>query len=442
MSSLTVVRKLSLAACLLLSLVTAIAKAEPPKILTLRGRTMGTTYMVKVFDPPAWKADIAAEIDAELRSVNAQMSTYLKSSELSRFNSWDSTDWFPVSSQTAEVVEAAIDVSKATEGAFDVTVGPLVNLWSFGPDPKTRAVPDAATIATLRESVGYQNLSVRTNPPALKKATPSLKVDLSSIAKGHGVDRVINVLKDAGARNVFVEIGGEVRTIGDKGGVAWKVGIENPATAGLSNNGLSLAAAHPLTDEAMATSGDYRIFFEVEGKRYSHTIDPRSGRPIEHDLASVSVIAKTCMKADAWATAINVLGADAGLSAAQSQGLDVLMIRREGRRFSRVGTGSLAKYAVEDPVSEIEDSALGAQEMRPWLQRLMPTLIVTMIGFGIIISAMAVGVIFGGKSISGSCGGLGGKKNEDGSVSCSLCSNPSDACKELRDKMETETQNG
>ncbi|TWU45746.1 Thiamine biosynthesis lipoprotein ApbE precursor [Novipirellula aureliae] len=414
--------------------------AGDAEILELRGPTMGTTYMVKIYDPPAFKEPIAEEIDAELRLVNDQMSTYLKSSELSRFNDSDSTDWFEVSRDTALVVQMALEVAEATGGAFDPTVGPLVNAWSFGPDPKTQEVPSEQKLAELRKLVGYKNLSVRTDPPALKKLIPSLRVDLSAIAKGHGVDRVVELLAQADAKNVFVEIGGEVRTVGRKGDDRWKVGIQNPETRFVTTGQTSamppsIAAAHPLTNQAMATSGDYQNYFEVDGKRYSHTIDPRTGRPVEHGLASVSVISDTCMKADAWATAIDVLGMKDGLRAAQEQSLDVFLISRNESGIVKVGTGALKQYAEGKSLDEVTVT----QQDIPWLTRFMPTLVVTIIGFTVFLIAMAIGVLLGGKRISGSCGGLAGKENPDGSIRCSMCGTPSEGCKELREKMQNST---
>ncbi|MFG0262130.1 MAG: FAD:protein FMN transferase, partial [Novipirellula sp. JB048] len=269
-------RTIPFAACSLamslLGLIAAIALApssaaaqNEAELREFRGQTMGTTYMVKVYDPPSWEGEIALRIDAELRSVNDQMSTYLKSSEISRFNASESTDWFDVSAETAAVVAAAQRIARATDGAIDVTVAPLVNAWSFGPDERTETVPSDAAIAALRESVGYEKLAVRTEPPALKKSLPTLQVDLSSIAKGHGVDRVVALLASQGAKNVFVEIGGEVRVTGRKGDQPWKVGIQDPTIENREPNGISLAVAHPIEDRAMATSGDYRIFFEVDG---------------------------------------------------------------------------------------------------------------------------------------------------------------------------------
>ncbi len=222
------------------------------------------------------------EVDALLRGINDRMSTYLESSELSRFNVSKSTDWFEVSPETASVVAFSQTVAEKTSGAFDVTVGPLVNAWSFGPDPRTQTVPDEDQLKGLRDSVGYEKLSVRMEPPALRKSIPELQVDLSAVAKGYAVDRVVQLLNEAGAENVFVEIGGEVRTSGNKAGQWWKVGIQVPDVdqeAVMIAHSLNTGAGN---DQSMATSGDYRNFFEVDGVRYSHTIDPRSGRPIDH----------------------------------------------------------------------------------------------------------------------------------------------------------------
>jgi thiamine biosynthesis lipoprotein len=412
--------------------------AAQGEMLEFSGATMGTRYLVKVFDPPDFQQDIQIEVDALLREINDQMSTYLPTSELSRFNASESTDWFEVSEPTATVVAFAQQVADRSNGAFDVTVGPLVNAWSFGPDPRSQTVPDAPTIERLRASVGYDKLSVRMDPPALRKSVPGLKVDLSAIAKGYGVDRVVQLLNEAGAANVFVEIGGEVRTSGSKAGQWWKVGIQAPDVAAdqvLIAHSLNAGAGN---DQSMATSGDYRNYFEVDGVRYSHTIDPRTGRPIQHSLASVSVVTETCMEADAWATALNVLGPDEGKQLAEQQGLSVLLIRREGDQFVRSGTGTLAQYGS----SEIASTGATANVDRPDASNTssapnqsIAVAVITACAFGLILSAMAIGVMFGRRSISGSCGGLGNVQNEDGSVSCALCSNPGEACKELKRRM-------
>ena len=199
-----------------------------PQVLEVSGPTMGTSFNVKIFDPPEFKDDAAFLVDQLLRKVNDQMSTYLKNSEISRFNRSESTDWFPVSEELATVVAFSQWIAEKTDGAFDVTVGPLVNAWNFGPDRSKRTVPEAEVIASLQDSVGFGKLSVRMNPPALKKTVAGLGIDLSAVAKGYAVDQVVELLNDQGAENVFVEIGGEVSVSGDKAGQWWKVGIQMP----------------------------------------------------------------------------------------------------------------------------------------------------------------------------------------------------------------------
>lgn len=408
-------------------------EADTQAIREFRGKTMGTTYMVKVAGAEAVDDQtLRFSIDAELRRVNDQMSTYLQSSEISQFNQSKSTDWFDVSPEFAQVVDAAVQIAQQTNGALDITVGPLVNAWSFGTTKRSEQVPDASVIKELLQSVGYQKLSVRLDPPQIKKSHPDLEIDLSSIAKGHGVDRVVAKLAELGANDVFVEIGGEVRTAGSKAEGAWRVGIQLPDAA---RDTVMIAHAMEPTEPAgnsMATSGDYRNVFVVDGKRYSHTIDPRTGAPVEHDLASVTVIAKTCMLADGWATALNVLGAGPGLEIAEQNDIHTLLVSRTGNNeagpneYEMVGSGVLAQYVPEQP--EV------AQEAH-WFTAVLPIALLSFVVFSILLFAMAIGVVFGRRSISGSCGGLASKTNEDGSTSCSLCSNPSDACKELRDKM-------
>lgn len=415
----------------------AIAQNETP-ILETRGQTMGTTYMVKIFVPPQDLAsDWREQIDAELRRVNDQMSTYLESSELSRFNRSESTDWFEVSPETAMVVAKSLEIFELSGGAFEVTIAPLVNAWSFGPGKRNPSPPDDATIASSLENVGSSDVSVQNDPPALRKSNPKLTIDLSAIAKGHGVDRVVAVLNRLGAKNVFVEIGGEVRVTGGKADKPWTVGIQMPDVAGDV-----VAVAYPIAEKSIATSGDYRNFFEHEGVKYSHTIDPRTGRPLQHDLASVSVVADDCMTADGWATALNVLGADEGLELATKLGLDTLMISRTADGgYKAVGTGALAELA--DPASESTTQVAANQtkdNASPTiLQAWLPILAFCFVAFAGVLTAMAVGVMAGRRSISGSCGGLANKREPDGSIACALCSNPDNACKELKAKMQAKS---
>ena len=297
---------------------------------------MGTRYNIKL---PKLSKDVSLgwlkrDIDAELERVNDQMSAYRKSSEISRFNRATGEDWFSVSPETAQVVSAALKVSEESDGAFDVTVGPLISLWRFGPNKEEKKVPREDAIRKAMASTGYQKVKVRKEPPALRKLQGDVRINLSASAKGFGVDQVAGLLQRAGAPDYLVEIGGEVRTQGSKAdGRAWAIGIETP-----TDYKRGIQETIHLGDRAMATSGDYRNFFKKDGKRYSHTIDPKTGRPVEHQLASVSVIADTCMQADAWATALMVLGPETGYALAVKKGFAVLFLIRKDNGFIRQAT--------------------------------------------------------------------------------------------------------
>ena len=415
------------------------SQVQAGDLIAWGGRTMGTTYSVKIYadDPSAFDAEgLRLSVDAELRQVNDEMSTYLNSSEISRFNDSTSTDWIDISPSFAKVVTFAQSVAQKTDGAFDITVAPLVDAWNFGPGPRTDHIPTDETLAEIASRVGHRHLQVRLNPPSIKKSIAGLRIDLSAIAKGQAVDRVVAHLMASKVENLFVEIGGEVRVIGSKDGHPWKVGIQIPDGAPGQSN---IAHAFPTDDSSvssMATSGDYRNFILVAGKRYSHTIDPRTQHPVEHDLASVSVVASTCMEADAWATAINVLGPKQGAQRLEREGIAGLLISRTPDGFIRMGTGILDRYsdrsaASDSAAAESESEAKGSDGNPTWTVFAM-----TFVAFTVLVSAMAIGVIFARKPISGSCGGIAGKTNADGSTSCSLCGTPSDACKQLRENMQ------
>ncbi len=305
---------------------------------------MGTWYNVKVSRPPQ---ELTAEqlqsgVDARLEEINRGMSTYLPESEISQFNRFRGEDWFEVSLDTVTVVAAALDASERTNGAFDVTVGPLVNLWSFGPEDQPERVPTDDEIADARAAVGFRRVEARRQPPALRKTLPDAYVDLSGIAKGFAADAVAELLQQRGATRFMVEIGGEVRTGGRKDdGTPWRIGIERPASA-MRDYDQVVELEHC----ALATSGDYRNYFERDGRRYSHTIDPRTGCPVEHKLASVSVIATDCMFADAMATALTVMGPDDAYQHAQENDLDVLLIIRGPDGFEEKATDGFMKHLV------------------------------------------------------------------------------------------------
>lgn len=439
--------------CLVMALgcLSVVAGAAPP-VLESRGPTMGTGYMVKLFDPPpTLPEDWKERVDGELRRVNDQMSTYLESSEVSRFNASDSTDWFEVSPETAMVVAKSLEIHRLSDGAFEITVAPLVDAWSFGPGKRTLMPPTPERLAELLQRVGSQHLSVRPEPPAIRKTRPEISIDLSAIAKGHGVDRLIALIAGWGVKHAFVEIGGEVRVTGDKAGEPWRVGIQQPDVAGEV-----VAKALPLRDRAIATSGDYRNFFEFEGQRYSHTLDPRTGGPIRHATASVSVIADDCMTADAWATAINVLGPEDGARIAGELGLDVLLlVRQEDNTLASIGFGTLSDQATSEIVGESRTAAdLAAANATPGdaegdvagsrspLGQWLRVGLLTAVAFGVALGAMAVGVMFGRRAISGSCGGLANGPNGQGGGRCALCSKPDEACSRLREQQATADATG
>lgn len=295
-----------------------------PTQVNLDGKTMGTSYSIRYLpgdDTPS-ASKIQAEIDKRLELVNDQMSTYRPDSELSRFNRSRAVDTpFPVSAATAQVVSEALRINRVTDGALDVTVGPLVNLWGFGPEGRRSQVPDAAELAQRRAWTGIDKLAVQGN--ALVKHIPELYVDLSSIAKGYGVDVVVNYLHSQQVRNYMVDIGGEVRTRGLNGKEQpWRIAIERPVSGGEQRAQLVIQPGNM----AIATSGDYRNYFEQDGVRYSHTIDPRSGRPVEHRLASITVISPTCMTADGLSTGLDVMGPERGMALANLLGIPVYMI--------------------------------------------------------------------------------------------------------------------
>jgi len=297
------------------------------------GATMGTRYTVRLVDD-SWAlggsfdiAIIQKHVDQRLGEINRLMSTYDAESELSKFNQHTGNDWFSVSDETATVVKFALRVAADSDGAFDPTVGPAVNLWGFGPKKTRPRLPSDEQIAAVLARVGYDQLEVQQNPPALRKSNPTLSLDLSAIAKGYAVDAISDLLAEEGYDRSMVEIGGEVRTRGLKpDDLPWRIGIEKPDTGGRS-----IQRIVELRDAALATSGDYRNFFERDGVRYSHTIDPTTGRPVQHRLATVTVVADSCMEADALATAVLVMGDQRGYDWCMKHGICALLMVRSSQ---------------------------------------------------------------------------------------------------------------
>ncbi len=309
--------------------------------VSLHGETMGTTYSVVISDSrePLDASHLKTKVDSLLEAVNDVMSTYRPDSELSRLNAAPVDTPVAVSPELLGVLSAAQQISKETQGRYDVTVGPLVNLWGFGPGKFRDEPPVESELAKARARVGYQQLEVDVAAARVSKHLPGLYVDLSSIAKGYGVDRVAALLEQQGATAYLVEIGGEVRARGKSPrGDDWKIGIEKPQPGGRA-----VQMIVPLRDRAVATSGDYRNYFEKDGIRYSHTIDATTGRPITHRLVSVSVLAADAMTADAWATALDVLGEVEGVELAESKGLAAYFIYRQGEEFKTIMTPEFAR---------------------------------------------------------------------------------------------------
>ena len=309
----------------------SVAACARPAHATIRGLTMGTSYTVELAAPmdDATRTGLKELIDAELTAINQSMSTYDPRSELSEFNRRQDLRWVPASRGLLEVLDRASRVSAATQGAFDVTVGPLVDLWGFGPQIRTRRVPNDAVIERVRESVDYQHVQIDLSAGAIRKRHSRTQVDLCAIAKGYGVDRVAMVLDRQGVHDYLVEIGGELRAKGTTAaGKPWRVGIERPVEGRHVVGEIVL-----LKNRAIATSGTTEDFFEQDGRHYSHIIDPKTARPVEHPAMAVSVIADTTMEADASATALVVLGPERGYSLAQARDLAVLFVTASGSTF-------------------------------------------------------------------------------------------------------------
>jgi len=327
-----------------LSVTACDREAESREVTPLIGAIMGTEFLIKVIDLPEGLALVRLDEDVNrlLRDIDARMSTYREDSELSRFNAAKTTEWFPVSYDMIEVIDHALQVSQMTDGAFDITVGPLVNLWGFGPDQHPDRVPTAERIESEMARVGYQYIHLREDPPALKKDREDIYLDLSALAKGYAVDRVADYLEGLGITDYMVEVGGELRLKGhNERGTPWRIAVERPSP-GMRD----IFSVMQLDDMAVATSGDYRNYFEQDGQRYSHTIDPRNGRPIDHRLASVTVIAESSMHADALATALMVAGPEKGGRLAEQHGMAAYFIIKSAEGFDADATEAFKQYLV------------------------------------------------------------------------------------------------
>jgi len=304
--------------------------------VTIEGPTMGTHFIIKISRASDAAALERASSNAVslLERIDGMMSTYKPTSELSRFNQHQSTEPFKVSKDMIDIFLLAREVSDVTNGAFDVTIGPIVNAWGFGPEKRAEP-PTDQEIASLLPRVGFEMVLIDVQTSTLRKARPDIYCDLSGIAQGYAADQVATVLDSAGITDYMIDISGEFRTRGvNDSGNSWQIAIERPDA--------QERTAHivlPLSNLSLATSGDYRNFTLHEGKRISHEIDPATGYPITHRLASVTVITSDCTRADAYATAFMVMGPEAGYALATERNFAAyFLVRTDNGTFEELRT--------------------------------------------------------------------------------------------------------
>jgi len=307
----------------------------------LHGNTMGTTFNVTLVAPPTGaNLDLLqTNIQEKLEHIENIASTYRSDSEVSRFNANPSTEWVSVLPEFCNMIAAAQDVSDMTGGAFDITVGPLVNLWGFGPPLSEHELPTDEEVAAAQLRVGNVKLQSNCEQSMLRKSIADVYVDLSAWAKGYAVDEIAALLEDSQLTNYLVEIGGELRVSGHNAEQRkFAIAVEKP----LQNNEMAYSVVR-LSNVAVATSGDYRNFYEHDGQRYSHTIDPRTGHPITHDLTGVTVISASTAYADAMATALLVLGPEEGHALAEQLNLASYFLVRTEDGIEEISTSQFAQ---------------------------------------------------------------------------------------------------
>jgi len=311
------------------------------------GETQGTTYTVRIVaaELTAEKVESAeAAIGETLALVDSLMSTYRPDSQISDFNRSQSTEPFPVAPELIDVLQIAQEVSQASKGAFDVTVGPLVQAWGFGPAGLPEP-PPPETLKRLKSEIDYEDLELDPANRTIRKTRPGITIDLSGVAQGYTVDRLALELDGCGIPNYMIEIGGEVKARGHNArGIPWRIGVEKPVPGARE-----IQLVLPISNTAVSTSGDYRQYREVGGVRISHTVDPRTGRPIQHTLASVTVVNPSCTLADAYCTAIMVLGPEEGYQLAVDKHLAALMLIHAGEsQFTQKTTPAFDAFLEEN----------------------------------------------------------------------------------------------
>ena len=302
---------------------------------TISGNTMGTTYLVKIItsNNNYEIESIEKSIDSLLIQLNKQMSTWDPESEISQFNNWNSKVPFAVSDDFLNVVKKSITISKNTGGLFDPTVFDLMSLWGFGPNPRS-GFPDMEDVNRVLEHTGIRQIEITDS--VLVKRNKRCKLDLNAIAKGYGVDKTFNLLNQKGFKNIFVEIGGEVKCSGKNiKNKNWSIGIEDPSDDG--NYEKKISAIISVPNGAIATSGNYRNIVDLDGEILGHTINPQTGFPIQTDVLSVSVLSNSCMESDAWATALMAMNHQTGFALVENQSninaVWILVDNYDGKRY-------------------------------------------------------------------------------------------------------------
>ncbi|MFC3395313.1 FAD:protein FMN transferase ApbE [Brenneria rubrifaciens] len=315
-------------------------------LLTLEGKTMGTFYSVKISgELTESKAQLQQEIDRLLEQANDEISTYRKNSTLSRFNQYRGTEPQPISNGMADIILAAQRIGRATNDAMNITVGPLVNLWGFGPQKQPVKIPTQQQIDQAKQKVGLNHLTLLSDSRGawLQKDLPDLYVDLSTLGEGYGADVLAQLMARKGITNYLVSVGGAISSRGvNSQGAPWRVAIQKP-----TDQENAIQAAVNLQGYAISTSGSYRNYFEQDGKRYSHIIDPTTGQPITHQLVSATVIAPTALEADGWDTSLMVLGTEKALKLAERQRLAVYLITRTDEGFRAVMTPQFGSFLIK-----------------------------------------------------------------------------------------------
>lgn len=405
--------------------------------LKFTGKTMGTYYSIAIDGAvEAARDEIQGRIEECLIDVNRQMSTWDPESEISKFNQSESLDWFPVSPEFAMVVAESIRIHKLTNGAFDPTVAPLIDLWGFGAK-RPKEFPSQEAIDAARARVGMKFMETQQQPSAIRRTKLGITLNLSAIAKGHGVDRVSELLTSFGYPSHVVDIGGEDRTgVAKSNGDQWRLGVESPFG--------EIQRVVECTEQSVATSGDYRNYFEMNGVRYSHAIDPTTGRPVENPPASISVLSESCMTADGLATGLMVMGTERGFQLAKEQGLSVLYLDViDGEKIVEHASGKFLQTSpVDATTTEINSSKTVTQDAAggQWIPFVAALAI-----FLLAVTGMAVGVLAKNRELKGSCGGLSSMPGHDGKSICDLCTIPKDQCtnpevlERLKNQADAET---